>query len=59
MSLKIRIYLWDHHHHRGHKQRNLAIRDNMDGPEEWYAKWNKSDEETQISYELPHAWNLK
>ena len=27
------------------KEWNLAINDNMDGPERYYAKWNKSEKE--------------
>ena len=31
------------------KEWNLAIYNNMDGPREYYAKWNKSDRERQNS----------
>ena len=31
------------------KEWNLAICDNMDGPGEYHAKWNKSDGERKIS----------
>ena len=31
-----------------HKKRNLHIGENMDGPWEHYAKWNKSDRDRQI-----------
>ena len=29
------------------------------GPWEYYAKWNKSDRERQILYDLTDMWNLK
>ena len=32
------------------KEWNIAICDNMDEPSGYYAKWNKSDTETQISH---------
>ena len=38
---------------------NLAICDNMDRPGRYYAKWNKSDIERQISYDFTHTWNIK
>ena len=41
------------------KERNLAICENMDGPRGYYAKWNKSDRERQIPYDLTYMWNLK
>ena len=30
-----------------------------DGPKGYYAKWNKSDRERQITYEFTYMWNLK
>ena len=43
-----------------HKNRwNLAICDNIDGPRGYYAKWNKSDRERQISYDFTYMWGLK
>ena len=41
------------------KKWNLAICDNMDGPQGDYAKWNKSDREIQIPYDFTHMWNIK
>ena len=38
---------------------NPAICDNMDGPWEHYAKWNKSDRERQILYAITHMWTFK
>ena len=29
----------------------------MDGPWGYYAKWNKSNGERQISYDFTHIWN--
>ena len=31
---------------------------NKDGPRGHYAKWNKSDRERQIAYDLSYVWNL-
>ena len=38
---------------------NLAICDNMGGPREYYAKWNKSKKERKIPYDFTYMWNLK
>ena len=32
---------------------------NMDGFGGYYAKWNKSDRERQILYDITYMWNLK
>ena len=32
--------------------------DNVDGPGEHYAMWNKPVREQQIPYDLIHMWNL-
>ena len=37
----------------------LAICDNMNGPSEYYTKWNKSDKERQIPDDTTHIWNIK
>ena len=31
----------------------------MDGPRVYYTKWNKSDRERQILYDITYLWNLK
>ena len=31
----------------------------MDGPGDYHTKWNKSDREIQISYDITYMWNLK
>ena len=41
------------------KEGNLAICDNVDGPRGHYAKWNKSDTERQILYDLTYSWTLE
>ena len=41
------------------KKLNLAFCNNMDGPREYYAKWNKSDRERQIQYDFTYMGNLK
>ena len=40
------------------KERNLAICNNMDGTERYYAKQNKSVRERQI-HDFTHMWNLR
>ena len=41
------------------KKWNFAICNNMDGSGRRCAKWNKSDRERQILYNLTDMWNLK
>ena len=41
------------------KEWNFAIFSNVDGLEGLYAKWNKSDIERQILYDIPYMWNPK
>ena len=44
----------------GHKKEwNNVICSNMDGLGGYYAKWNKSDRERQIMYDITYMWNLK
>ena len=40
------------------KEENFILCDNMDGPGEHYAKWNKPVREKQIPYDFTHLWNL-
>ena len=43
-----------------HKQEwNNAICSYMDGPRDDHTKWNKSERERQISYDITDMWNLK
>ena len=30
-----------------------------DGPGDYHTKWNKSDRERQIAYDIAYMWNLK
>ena len=32
---------------------------NMDGPRDYHIKWNKSDTEIEISYDIIYMWYLK
>ena len=41
------------------KEWNNAICSNMGGLREYWTKWNKSDRERQISYDITYMWNLK
>ena len=41
------------------KEWNFAICNNMGGFEEYYTKWNKSDWERKILYDITYMWNLK
>ena len=31
----------------------------MDGPRDYHTKWNKSEKERQIPYDITYMWNLK
>ena len=31
----------------------------MDGPRDYHTKWNKSEGERQIPYDIIYMWNLK
>ena len=43
----------------GHKkEENFTLCDSMDGPGEYYAKWNKAVREKHIPYDFTHIWNL-
>ena len=41
------------------KEGDLVIFYNIDGPWVHYAKWNKSNREKQVLYDLTCMWNLK
>ena len=41
------------------KEQNNAICSNMDGPRDYYSKWNKSERESQIPYDITYMWILK
>ena len=41
------------------KNEKLSICNNVDGSGGYYAKWNKSIRERQISYDFTHMWNLR
>ena len=41
------------------KEWNFAICSDMDGFGEHYAKWNKSNREIQIPYDITYIWNPK
>ena len=45
--------LWGHK-----KEGNLTFCDSMDGPGEYYAKWNKPVRERQVPYDFTYMWNL-
>ena len=44
--------------HSGKKVGIPMLHNSMDGTGEYYAKWNKSDSERQIPYDLTYKWNL-
>ena len=52
-------YIYDGVLFRHKKEWNFAICNNMGGPREDYAKWNKSHRERQILYDITYMWNLK
>ena len=41
------------------KEWNNAIFSNMHGPTDYLTKWNKSERERQITYDITYMWNLK
>ena len=41
------------------KEQNFAICTNMEELGRHYAKWNKSDRERHILYDITYMWNLK
>ena len=41
------------------KELNNAICSNMNGSEDYHIKWNKSERERQIPYDITYMWNLK
>ena len=41
------------------KEGNLGVCSNADEPGGHYAKWNKSDRERQILYDLTYMWILR
>ena len=47
------------HTHWNKKEGNLAICNNVDGPNGYFLNWNKSDRERQILYDFTYMWNLK
>ena len=49
------VYIqWNHK-----KEWNNAICSNLDGPRAYHTKWNKSERERQIPYNIAYRWNLK
>ena len=66
----IYTYIYVHTHTRTHtrimeyysaikKEWIFAICSNMGGFGGYYVKWNKSDGERQILYDITYKWNLK
>ena len=44
----------------GHKkEQNNVICSNMDATRDYHTKWNKSERERQIPYDITYMWNLK
>ena len=41
------------------KDWNNAICSNVDGTKDYHTKWNKSEGERQLSYDVTYMWNLK
>ena len=57
------MYIYTHTHNEIllslKKEEHCAICNNMDGPWRPYAKWNKSERERQMIYDLTYMWNIK
>ena len=47
-------YVYTMEYYSAIKKLNLALWDNTHGPWEYYGKWNKSDRESQIPYDLTY-----
>ena len=56
---KVVVYIYNGVLLGNQKEWNLAICNNVDGTGEYYAEWNKSVRERQISYVFTHMWNLR
>ena len=41
------------------KEWDVVTHSHMDGLGGYYAKWNKSDRERQILYDIIYVWNIK
>ena len=41
------------------QEQNNAIWSNMDADRDSHTKWNKSERERQLSYDITYMWNLK
>ena len=41
------------------KEWNNTICNNIDEPRDYHTKWNKSEKERQIPYDIAYIWNLK
>ena len=52
-------YIYKMEHYSALKKEWNAICSHMDGPWGYYAKWNKSERERQMLYDLTYMWNLK
>ena len=50
--------MWNTHTH-SHEKWNSALCCNTDGPEWHYSKWNESEREQQMLYDITNMWNLK
>ena len=40
------------------KEQNNVICSNMDATRDYHTKWNKSEKERQIPYDITYMWNL-
>ena len=46
-------------YHSAINELNIAICSNVDGPRDYFTKWNKSEGERQIPHDITYMWNLK
>ena len=53
------VYVYNRIYLSHKKECNNAICSNMDGPRDCHTKWNKSDQERQMLYDITYLWNLK
>ena len=55
--IKSVVYLHNRLLHSCIKERNLTFCNSMDGPGDYYAKWNKPVRERQTPYDPTYMWN--
>ena len=58
MGKKALVHLKSEILHKSKKEGIPTFFESVDGPGDYYNKWNKSVNERQIPYDLTYKWNL-